>query len=272
MKSCNQCGGEVNYDILLVDKFRKETDNLITNDYPLGGTILSSLNGTPEAPTKEEWADYKNTYPNRLIATKVHGQIMQLIDANNPRKMPGMNNIKNIIEKSISKKTTINYHVVYTSDLSPEEQFAIRKMMSRYWQNTSVFALELGGAVIRQSQFIDKMHSIDWLHSPHARETMDRLLIKYSRFIQIITDFPTQTAVPTLDVDLGWHTHQLSPKQYFEYTMKKCGKFIDHDDKIDEDALSNAFEWTSITYEKLFQEVYSECTCWYCEGKILHFI
>jgi hypothetical protein len=68
-------------------------------------------------------------------------------------------------------------------------------------------------------------------------------------------------------VDLGWHTHQLSPKPYYDYTVLKCKKFIDHDDKMDEDALNTGFEWTSKTYQKLFQGVYSECTCWYCEGK-----
>jgi hypothetical protein len=98
---------------------------------------------------------------------------------------------------------------------------------------------------------------------------MQRLLVKYKRFIEIIATFPLHTAVPTLDVDLGWHTHQLSTKAYFDYTFVHCKKFIDHDDKLDEDALSTGFEWTSKTYEKLFQEVYSECTCWYCEGMVL---
>lgn len=72
-----------------------------------------------------------------------------------------------------------------------------------------------------------------------------------------MASYALHVAVPTLDVDLGWHTHQLSPKSYYDYTMQKCQKFIDHDDKIEEDALSQAFEWTSKTYEKLYQEVYS---------------
>lgn len=111
------------------------------------------------------------------------------------------------------------------------------RMMSRYWENTSIFALELGGAVIRQSVFVEKMHGLDWLHSPAASQTMSRLILKYSRFIHIMAKNPLHTVVPTLDVDLGWHTHQLSPKSYYDYTTKACTKFIDHDDKISEDAL-----------------------------------
>lgn len=42
--------------------------------------------------------------------------------------------------------------------------------------------------------------------------------------------------------------------------------FLDHDDKIEDTVLSTAFEWTSKTYQKMYNELYSECTCWYCEA------
>ncbi|KAL6890448.1 hypothetical protein GGI43DRAFT_415921, partial [Trichoderma evansii] len=142
---------------------------------------------------------------------------------------------------------------------------ATRKMMSRYWQNFSPFALDLCAAVMRQGVFIEKMVKIDWLHSPNARDTMTRLITKYDRFIQIMGKHPTKMAVPTLDVDLAWHTHQLNPSHYYYYTVSKTAKFIDHDDKVDEDKLSRCFEWTTKTYQSMFGEVYSECTCWYCE-------
>jgi hypothetical protein len=95
---------------------------------------------------------------------------------------------------------------------------------------------------------------------------MSRLLTKYGRFIEIMVANLSKIVVPTLDVDLAWHTHQLSPKQYYDFTVKETMKFINHDDKIEEDLLSDGFEWTSKTYEKMFGEIYSECTCWYCEG------
>lgn len=143
-----------------------------------------------------------------------------------------------------------------------------RKMMSRYWQNFSPFALDLCAAVMRQGVFIEKMVKIDWLHSPNARDTMSRLITKYDRFIQIMAKHPTKMAVPTLDVDLAWHTHQLRPSHYYYYTVSKTAKFIDHDDKIDGDKLSRCFEWTTKTYQSMFGEVYSECTCWYCESEL----
>ena len=50
-------------------------------------------------------------------------------------------------------------------------------------------------------------------------------------------------------------SHQLSPKAYYDYSMAKCQKFIDHDDKIEEDKLSTAFEWTSKVYQEAYGEV-----------------
>ena len=259
---CHKCGGEINHDLLRVAKFKKDTENLIMKDWPLGGTILEPTTGTPEAPDGKQWSKYHNTFPNRLIGIELRGKILDMI-APQSRNKPTMDEIKTLIEEAIKDRSVIkkvNSHGVVGPALSRAERLSIRKMMSRYWENTSIFALELGGAVIRQGIFVDKMHSIDWLHSPAAQSTMNRLLTKYSRFITIIAQNPRVTVVPTLDVDLAWHTHQLSPSPYFQYTFQKCYKFIDHDDKIAEDTLSTGFEWTSKTYEKLFGEIYSECT------------
>ncbi len=67
-----------------------------------------------------------------------------------------------------------------------------------------MFALDLVGAVIRQGSFIEKMHALDWLHSPTVASTMARLITKYARYFEILSRYPTQVAVPTLDVDLAW--------------------------------------------------------------------
>src|SRR5947208_1503194 len=96
---------------------------------------------------------------------------------------------------------------------------------------------------------------------------MTRFLKRYERFVELIAAHPDQAVVPTLDIDLAWHTHQLSPQAYFQFSVKKTGAFTDHNDRVDEDKLGSAFEWTSKAYHERYGEVYSECTCWYCECK-----
>lgn len=266
---CHKCGGEVNHDLLRVAKFKKDTENLIMKGWPLGGTILNATIGSPDAPSEEMLSRHPETFPNRLVGVELRTAILELIKPGSTTN-PTMNDVKELIEIAVHNKSTIkkvnNRSAFYSGALVRIERLSIRKMMSRYWENTSIFALELGGAVIRQGTFVDKMKNLDWLHSPAARDTMARLLTKYIRFMGIIAANPLHVAVPTLDVDLAWHTHQLSPKAYYIYTVETCKKFIDHDDKIAEDKLSDAFEWTSKTYEKYYNEVYSECTCWYCEA------
>lgn len=95
---------------------------------------------------------------------------------------------------------------------------------------------------------------------------MKDIVTKYERFIEILANYPGEVAVPTLDLDLGWHTHQLSPRSYFDFTVLQTTTFVDHNDKIDEDKLGVLFEWTTKIYQERYGEVYSQCRCWYCEG------
>lgn len=216
---------------------------------------------------------FSGTFPNRLVALELRSQVLEIITKKAASK-PTMMDIKVLIEDAIKQDSVVRKVNSKPSTgrggkLNPEERLAIRKMMSRYWDNHSPFSMALGGAVIRQGTFVDKMHGLDWLHSPASLTTMSRLLTKYDRFFRIMATNPDKTAVPTLDVDLAWHTHQLSPRSYYGYSLSNTAgdKFIDHDDRIDEGKLSDGFEWTSKQYEKNYGEVYSECTCWYCEGK-----
>ena len=212
------------------------------------------------------------TFPNRLIKkSKLRSQVLEILGPN-VYPVPTMDTIRELIEAVLASQDDLKGvedtpSLVRRVRLKRGSKIAVRKMLSRYWDNWSPFALDLGGAVMRQGTFVEKMVKIDWLHSPSARETMARLLTKYSRFFAIMSVHPLNVAVPTLDVDLAWHTHQLCPGAYYRYSKKKTTKFIDHDDKIDEGKLSQSFEWTSKVYQDLYGEVYSECTCWYCEGK-----
>jgi hypothetical protein len=61
------------------------------------------------------------------------------------------------------------------------------------------------------------------------------------------------------------HTHQLSPKIYYAYTMAETKRFLNHDDKIPEISLHTSFQWISTVYEKKYNQPYAECSCWYCE-------
>ena len=128
-----------------------------------------------------------------------------------------LNSVRAIVEAGLKDAKLVRKargaHIVGRIKLG--ERVAIRRMMSRYWNNSSVFALDLVGAVIRQGSFIEKMHALDWLHSPTLKSTMTRLLTKYSRYFEILKTYPRHVAVPTLDVDLAWY----EPHPYSWYDL-----------------------------------------------------
>lgn len=212
------------------------------------------------------------SFQNRIIkgtatAHSVYDELCAIASVDHPRDAT-MSNIRSKLEAGFKDRT----YVLAINGRPPtkDERIALRRMMACYWDNASPFSLDLVSAVIRQGSFIDKMHRIDWIHSPTAKFTMQRLLTKYERYLSIVMKAKStrkgQIAVPTLDVDLAWHTHQLSPARYYRHTVARMGIFLDHDDKIADTVLSDGFEWTSKTYQKIYNELYSECTCWYCEA------
>jgi hypothetical protein len=248
---CTRCFESINHDRLRVAKFRNDVEDLLQNDFPMPGTILSLHGALEKGPKKSRALDV--LYPSNMLL----GMLRQTPEEKAAlfAGAQSVDDIKRTIETYMQRVPGLprkSRHALLLKT-SRAGRVAIRRMMSRYWDNSSIFALDLVGAVVRQGSFIEKMHNIDWLHSPALRSTMNRLLVKYGCFFAIMAAHPGHVAVPTLDVDLAWHTHQLSPPRYYNYSMKQTKRFIDHDDKIDEGMLSTAFEWTSKQYQKMFK-------------------
>ena len=265
--TCQICRSEINHESLKARKFRSDLDALIKGDVPMGGTVLGT-DGVPKrfGPVMDHEYDFSCKFPNRFLRSGHGKKILEPGQLGPGWDNQSMTGIRDLIEQGINDKRYLrSISGIGGTRLTRAGKIGIRRMMSRYWENSTPFALDLVGAVIRQGSFIEKMHNIDWLHSPALPSTMKRLLTKYGRFVALMKD-RMHMAVPTLDVDLAWHTHQLSPYSYMDYTCHVTKQFIDHDDKVTETKLNDAFAWTSKQYQKLYGEPYSECTCWYCEA------
>ncbi|RMY10033.1 hypothetical protein D0868_03919 [Hortaea werneckii] len=266
--ACTACQRDIHHSSLAAGKFHSDLELLLKDRTPMQGTLLD-LQGLP-APSPDlnvdSSASQATHFPNKLLALGLGEEILSRSRRNAKTVNESIEGIQEIINKTLGKEqSTKKARRNANSRTKVAESIAIHRMMSRYEENPSPFALDLVGAVIRQGSFIEKMHHIDWLHSPALLSTTKRLRTKYERFVRIMADGQNM-AVPTLDVDLAWHTHQLSPSGYFTYTVKHCMQFIDHDDKVAEHTLDNSFDWTSKRYQMLFHEQYSECVCWYCEA------
>jgi hypothetical protein len=121
--------------------------------------------------------------------------------------------LKQHFQKIMTQKSEIA--IINADQKRPEfiakaSKIAVRKVLSHYWDNSSIFGIDLVGAVLRQGTFVQKMVKLDWLRSPGCMKTVQRLIVKYHRFVRLAADNGGRMIVPTLDVDLAWVSPSLS--------------------------------------------------------------
>ncbi|KAH7910332.1 hypothetical protein BJ138DRAFT_1153215 [Hygrophoropsis aurantiaca] len=74
-----------------------------------------------------------------------------------------------------------------------------------------------------------------------------------------MADSPASFFVPTLDIDLAWHTHQLMAGEYKNDCATLVGKYVDHDDKVEEGHLATAFDVTCRVWQDRYGVPYMHC-------------
>ncbi|CAO3615681.1 unnamed protein product [Mucor hiemalis] len=95
-------------------------------------------------------------------------------------------------------------------------------------------SLDLIQAVARQYKFAVKVtKSINW----NVPDGIIHGIRNYSKFLAIIKENPDLKAVPTIEIDLAWHTHMLHHKKYRLFCFEYIGKLINHDENIPETEL-----------------------------------
>ncbi|OGM45320.1 hypothetical protein ABOM_006402 [Aspergillus bombycis] len=120
--------------------------------------------------------------------------------------------------------------------------------------------------VERQFKFVEKMHAHLWIRSPAVEGTLRRAIDRYEKFLQLFRDYPATTLVPTLDVDLVWHTHLSDPEQYRTSLNERAGRMVSHDDKLGKSFLHTRFDNTHELFQIAFGQQYNVCLCWDCEA------
>ena len=65
---------------------------------------------------------------------------------------------------------------------------------------------------------------------------------RYADFLQLAKAHPGETLVPTLDIDLIWHVHMLSPLDYRDDCKAILGRVLSHDAQMAPGEIATAFE------------------------------
>ncbi|KAI0311521.1 hypothetical protein OF83DRAFT_1150577 [Amylostereum chailletii] len=128
------------------------------------------------------------------------------------------------------------------------------------------FSVELVGAVLRQGSFVAKMRELQWMEPAFFDSKEDERVLhhsnaRYHAFLDLMSSSPSDFFVPTLDIDLAWHTHQLSMTAYHADCAKYIRRYVDHDDKVEEVHLADAFDVTCRAWNTRFGVPYMQCGC-----------
>ncbi|CAN3373549.1 hypothetical protein DIURU_000640 [Diutina rugosa] len=128
---------------------------------------------------------------------------------------------------------------------------------------------DLVGAIFRHERFMDTINGLDLLCADDIAEFAAESISRYKRFFHLAVHADGGTLlVPTLDIDLVWHTHQLSHYYYVRDCLRSGRRVVvDHDDKVDQGRLDTQYGHTARVYFNQFKEEYSECRCNYCTHK-----
>ncbi|KAG9036597.1 hypothetical protein FRB95_008431 [Tulasnella sp. JGI-2019a] len=139
---------------------------------------------------------------------------------------------------------------------------ALSLILAPYY-NSGPFSMDLASAVLRQMSFIEKMVNLGWTEDGRFEEdgdTLTRCVVRYHAFLDLMASTSGKFIVPTLDIDLVWHTHQLFCSSYRKL-HSIMGVVPDHDDKITQGAISTAYDQTAEAWKDRFSVPYSVCGC-----------
>jgi len=135
------------------------------------------------------------------------------------------------------------------------------------WTESSFFESKEDEAALQHA--VARYHALVFLH-PLLNQVFDHFCKNYS-FLDLMASSPVSFFVPTLDIDLGWHTHQLMAKKYQADCKLYIGRFVDQfshlkfhlivqrrsfpatsDDKVEENQLATAFDLTCRAWQVRF--------------------
>jgi len=119
-------------------------------------------------------------------------------------------------------------------------------------------SIDLVSACARQASFTRKSLMFRCV----TRSTLRLLRTRYIRFVRIIakhrsTSPPNMLFVPTIGIDLMWHTHMaLFPCEYQLETKAVLGRPLHHNDDLEERQLEESFAYTTAVWMAEFREPY----------------
>ncbi|KAG8881240.1 hypothetical protein FRB97_009739 [Tulasnella sp. 331] len=231
---------------LAVRKFYDDMESCITD--PTHHVLANAL------------VDYKTGVPMPDLAIKLTGMIFRL-DSDPAYARNLLSRDRGWKFRNIEALSRYGYMGARNEASNPTPR-GLSLILAPYRQ-AGPFSMDLASAVLRQMTFIEKMVNMGWTEDGRFEDdvhTLTRCVARYHAFLDLTASTPGKFVVPTLDIDLAWHTHQLLSTSYRKL-HDIMGTVPDHDDKVNQGTLSTAWDSTAEAWKARFGVPYSVCGC-----------
>ncbi|KAK9481014.1 hypothetical protein V1514DRAFT_349795 [Lipomyces japonicus] len=253
---CPDCGTQINRDMLAGMHFLNDFRDLNARGIPMKGTLLDYLGGDDRE--RFSYPGFANAFLGKMFSMKS----LSLSTGE------GLSTIRNKL-KNMALDTASLTANKFMNPLHKDNQFPLRRMLVRYDANSGPFGVDLINGVIRQTRFTDLIEALGYISSPFRKTTVNRSIDRLLKFLYLLRS-GNKVLSPSIDIDLAWHTFQLSPTSYLSASFVITGSFIDHDDSVGNAATQEGYKSAEKQFKKLFASDpvgYDGCTCVFCESE-----
>lgn len=247
----SRCRMKITNETLAVAKFVRDLNQHSSRHDCMAGSLITS-SGRRDSRRA-------STIKDQLTRTLQYSAHMPLSADGRLAGLRGTSDIKEAIDYSLKRLRDI-----VVSALRNYPSSTASRILGAY-QDGSPFSVDLLDAVLRQSLFTEKMTELGWTKPAAFRGERLRILedaiLRYHAFLDLIASQPNSMIVPTLDIDLVWHTHQLLASRYTSDCQLYVGRYVDHELRVRESHLSAAFDESCLAWQLRYKVPYMQCGC-----------
>ncbi|KIM24605.1 hypothetical protein M408DRAFT_26897 [Serendipita vermifera MAFF 305830] len=259
--TCESCGRSFNRETMGVRKFCEEaTRHRAGRKVYFANTLVDSNTGKED----EMLAEMKSFHIVQRIRTVFKlSKVCEQDDI-----VPQATELAKALDWSTEKVVPLLQQAIYAQKTFRRGDATtpfVQRILGAY-NNAGYASLDLVGAVIRQGSFVKAIEGLGWLNarrftSGRTQAPLFQAISRYHSFLDLLTTKAPACPIPTLDIDLVWHTHQLSGAAYRTDTLRLLNRVLKHDDTIQPSTFHAGYAATSTAWTKRFNAAYSTCGC-----------
>ena len=135
-----------------------------------------------------------------------------------------------------------NDSLYYFNKIITPQNIHLNKNLKTKYNNKNITNMDLKKSLLGQYQFMKKLVKRDMIHASNME--IKKWIHNYKLFMNKIGSC-NEIIVPTLGIDMIWHTHMIYHNKYYnDSIILSNGKFVNHNDDLDEQFLKKQFNIT----------------------------